>query len=315
MDNRIEDEINILNDVVPLSKNEQSVLKDRVSAYIGSSLLKDFGVAALTFLACLLISIPLFHYSRNLLGIDSAEKFFALFLFSFAALSYGASRRNWTRISEALLIFAFFSSSLTAPFGAYNYLSSLLWFIAAIWALNSQKPLLHGALLALWAWVFVAAAARVLAEHGNLPIAWTVRTAFAAVVMVAGSVFKASRVESGTVLYEYLLRPVHKNVTCFVMLASLLGLTIRLNATEPWYLSAGLAVPLIVAIVLCFIDGRKRRDPIVASLSIAFIPALMIFEMDQHGYHTSSAILGICVGLGFVAFAALKSAPTAEKQT
>ena len=306
MADSLESQLEILEAAVPLSRNEQSILKERALPYLKASWLKDIAVAVLIFMPATLLSIPLFRYSRLLPGCDRVEISCLIFLTTFAALAFGASKLKLPRISESLLIFAFASSALFAPFGQYSYLSSLAWFLAVLLVLTKQsKALLHGSLLLFWSWVFVAAAAQILANKADLPFTWTLRMAFIALALAAGTVFKGSRDQRGTVLYEYMLRPVHKNVSCLIMLVCLVGLPVGLEL-EPWYMTTILALPLLIAATVSYIDARKRRDAVVAALSMISVPMLLVLELELHQMHILAPSLGIVVGLGFLIFAAGK---------
>ncbi|MDF1664882.1 MAG: hypothetical protein P1V97_24185 [Planctomycetota bacterium] len=301
-------DLDSLQQAVPLKANEASLILERSKAYLGASWLKDLGVLALTLIFATLLSIPLFQYSRSLSGITGFQFFFVVFLLFFTGLSYGASRFRFHRLSESLLIFALGSSSVFAWVYEGYILTCLVWFGVALWALHKhKKPLLHGTVLLIWSVVLVVVAARLLANYGPKDqVTNNFRYAFGALAIAAGSIFHSSRTQQGDVLYEYLLRPVHKNVSCFVMLFCLLGLCISLDANESPKLLFALAAPLTLACGTIFWDGRKRKDAVPITLSVVFTVGLVVVELDRFvmKWFAPSIVLG--AGISFLILAFLR---------
>lgn len=301
-------ELDVLQKTVPLKANEASLILERSKAYLSASWLKDLGVLLVTLVFATLLSIPLVRYSRSLSGMTGSEFFFVVLLIFFAALSYGAGRAKFHRLSESLLIFALGSSSVFAWVYEGYILTCVVWFGVALWALHKhKKPLLHGTVLLIWSVVLVVVAARLLADYGPKgEVTNNVRYAFGALAIAAGSIFQSSRTQKGDVLYEYLLRPVHKNVSCFVMLCCLLGLCISLDASESPSLLFALATPLTLACAALFWDGRKRLDAVPITLSVVFLVGLVVVELDRFvmKWFAPSIVLG--AGLIFLTLAFLR---------
>lgn len=301
----LEQDLQTLQTSVSLKPNEASLLLERSKAYLGGSIYKDLGVLFITLILATLLSIPLFRYSRSLSGISGFEFFFVVFLAFFTALAYGAGRMKFHRLSESLLIFALGSSSVFAWVYKGYILTCLVWFGVALWALHRhKKPLLHGTVLLIWASVFIVVASRILMDHGpQSPSFHPARYAFAALALASGSIFQSSRSQKGDVLYEYLIRPVHKNVSCFVMLFCLLGLATPWDPTESHGLIAALAAPLLIACGAVFWDGRKRRDPVPITLSVVFMIGLLVAEFDRFLLKWYAPGIVLVAGASFLALA------------